>query len=187
MLRLRSAAGRGGDRLHKSPALPPPQMGGLGRDVLFCYDLELPPDFVPQPQARRCAAALPCPGCWVGRVQREGVALSPRGLLQSHTVPQASWCRGVRLCMCCSCGALCATPCVPHAVQDGEVSEFMRLPLERVAALVASPAEEFKVGRAACGLAGCCSCVRGKAVPQPQPFFPSQLDCMLLLLGGKLA
>ncbi|GAB4816343.1 hypothetical protein N2152v2_003389 [Parachlorella kessleri] len=26
------------------------KLGGLGRDVLFCYDLELPADFVPQPQ-----------------------------------------------------------------------------------------------------------------------------------------
>ena len=38
-----------------SPALPLPsplvQPAGLKRDVLYCYDLELPPDFVPQPQA----------------------------------------------------------------------------------------------------------------------------------------
>ena len=30
------------------------QPAGLKRDVLFCYDLELPLDFVPQPQVGGC-------------------------------------------------------------------------------------------------------------------------------------
>ena len=57
------------------------QRAGLKRDVLFCYDLELPLDFVPTPQVclqgagvvgcSRCVAELVCMdgaescGCWL--------------------------------------------------------------------------------------------------------------------------
>ena len=121
------------------------QAEGLKRDVLFCYDLELPQDFVPEPQVFRhlhlCLswAALEvrslhitcCESAVSNCTPCQDVSPEPN----AADIETIIHCMGSRLLVRCDsaydkllrqCQRMCC-----H-VQDGEVESFRRLPFRRM-------------------------------------------------------
>eukprot|EP00887_Chlorella_sp_A99_P004711 scaffold4.g4711.t1 len=117
---------------------------GLGRDVLFCFDLQLPLDFVPQPQASDLYG--------VGRAASTGGAGGARPPAGRRRPRSAARAQPARARPARPLGDLPTPRRAPPALparspfigsQDGEVQEFGRLPLDDVAAAIART-DDFK-------------------------------------------
>ena len=98
------------------------QETGLKRDVLFCYDLKLPPEFVPEPQAGAQHYA-----CTLAHI-----------LFTRFHICIVSLCRWLQI---ISARLLANSFCLCD--QDGEVESFQRLPIEEVAHIIATT-DKFK-------------------------------------------
>lgn len=116
------------------------QEEGVKRDCLFCYDLQLPPDFQPTPGVP-CLIRSAC----ISRLFR--AVMAGQGLLLScafNSVPEAPAGLPLLGCFSSSCHARRTDTCLMwRLLQDSEVESFELLDVDAVAHTIAS-SDAFK-------------------------------------------